>query len=378
MHKIDRMHQVMFAELGDRCLDARFTMDFPVRDRTLPLSIEGYFAKVKVKGQSFWYYRSRGADGSRKDSYVGKVDDAEITERVERFATLKDDLKARRSLVRSLTGQAGLPAPDRFTGAVVERLADAGLFRLRGALVGTVAFQAYAGILGVRLPSAALQTGDADFAKFHSVSAMVGDSIPPILEVLREVDPTFRDLPGFGDKARSARFVNSAGYKVEFLTPNRGSEDHAGRPAEMPSLGGASALPMRFLDFLIKDTVRTVLLHNGGVSVSVPTPQRYAVHKLIVASRRLSDGNGALKRAKDVFQAGTLIRAMGEARMHQDLADAFSEAWGRGPAWQEAVTRGLSYLDAEERDAVHDILGEGLRGIGEDPGEFGLPSAPEP
>jgi len=374
MEKIDRMHEVMFAELGDRCLDARFTMDFPINGQEVPLSIEGYFAKMKVKEQSYWYHRSRKPDGNRKDVYVGKVDDIEITRRVEQFDTLKDNLKARRSLVRTLVDQAGLPSPDRFTGTVVEHLANAGLFRLRGTLVGTVAFQTYSGILGVRMPSAILQTGDADFAQFHAVSAMVGDSIPPILDVLRGIDPSFRDLPSHADPTRSTQFINSTGYKVEFLTPNRGSDDYSGRPAEMPALGGASAQPLRFLDFLIKDPVRSVLLHNGGISVLVPSPQRYAVHKLIVSSRRLSDTNGALKRGKDVHQASTLMQAMGEARMHQDLAEAFAEAWTRGSSWKEAISKGLSYLDKNDRNLIDAILAEGLTGIGESPDEFGISS----
>ena len=40
------------------------------------------------------------------------------------------------------------------------------------------------------------------------------------------------------------------------------------------------------LDFLIRDPVRTVLLHRSGVPVLVPSPERFAVHKLIVATRR--------------------------------------------------------------------------------------------
>ncbi|WJI64332.1 GSU2403 family nucleotidyltransferase fold protein [Mesorhizobium sp. C416B] len=41
----------------------------------------------------------------------------------------------------------------------------------------------------------------------------------------------------------------------------------------------------RFLDFLIRDPIRTALLHRSGLPVLVPSPQRYAIHKLIVASR---------------------------------------------------------------------------------------------
>nr|WP_312002374.1 GSU2403 family nucleotidyltransferase fold protein [Bradyrhizobium hereditatis] len=61
-------------------------------------------------------------------------------------------------------------------------------------LVGTVAYQCYSAVLGTRLDAVAMQTGDADFAQFHEISVAVGDSMPPILEVLRRVDPTFREV----------------------------------------------------------------------------------------------------------------------------------------------------------------------------------------
>ena len=64
-----------------------------------------------------------------------------------------------------------------------------------GVLVGTVAFQAYPAMLGVRLPGALLQTGDIDIAQFKNASVAVGDNTPPVLEVLKGVDTTFRAVP---------------------------------------------------------------------------------------------------------------------------------------------------------------------------------------
>ncbi|WP_245444986.1 GSU2403 family nucleotidyltransferase fold protein [Pseudaminobacter soli (ex Li et al. 2025)] len=46
-------------------------------------------------------------------------------------------------------------------------------------------------VLGVRLPSAPLQTGDADFAQHCSVASLADGSLPPILYILRDVDSTF-------------------------------------------------------------------------------------------------------------------------------------------------------------------------------------------
>lgn len=69
--------------------------------------------------------------------------------------------------------RAGLPGPDPFAGDVTKALAKAGLFRLRSVLIGSVAFSTYAEMLGVRLPAAAMQTGDADFAQDFAISGEV-------------------------------------------------------------------------------------------------------------------------------------------------------------------------------------------------------------
>lgn len=360
MKELDLTYRTMFAELLQRCLDASFHAEFPLDAR---------FVEVPVKGRVYWYL-DRPEGGKVKRTYVGPKDDVDISRRVAEFRALKGDLKSRRKLVSTLTREAGLPVPDRFAGDVVEVLARAGLFRLRGVLVGTVAFQAYAGHLGVRLPSAALQTGDADFAQFHSISTAVDDSLPPVLQILRSVDPTFREIPHQTGARRTTAFTNATNFRVEFLTPNRGSADHDGEASEMPALGGASAQPLRFLDFLIYEPVRSLLLHKSGVPVLVPSPERYAVHKLIVAARRRGDLDGATKRSKDVLQADRLVEALAQTRRQGDLALAFSEAWRRGPAWREAIGKGLGYLQKGRSEAVWEVLAEGLREIGEDPGDF--------
>lgn len=371
MREIDLVYRTMFAELGQRCIDADFIRDFRIEKVDGTFSLEGAFFKMKVKGRDYWYHKGSTADG-RKQTYVGPASDPEITQRVQEFERIKDDQKARRKLVSTLVREAGLPAPDRFTGDVVEALAAAGIFRLRGVLVGTVAFQCYAGLLGVRLGGSALQTGDADFAQFHAISAAVEDSLPPMLEILQRVDPTFREIPSQTDSRKSFAFENKDRYRIEFLTPNTGSADHAGKPAPMPALGGAYAQPLRFLDFLLTDPVRSVMLHRSGISVTVPAPERYAVHKLIVASRRQADDNGILKRDKDVRQAEILMEALIETRRHADLAEVYAEAWKRGPSWKEGIAKGMSFMHEKLLLRMMDGLALGLVEIGEEPEEYGL------
>jgi hypothetical protein len=347
---LDLMFSTMLAELGQRSLDATFTTDY---------NLAGRFVRNVSKGKEYWYFQ----EGDQR-RYVGRMDDEEINKRVEEFAILKDDFRTRRKLVSTLTREAGLTAPDRLTGDVVETLARAGIFRLRAVVVGTVAFQTYSAILGVRLPSAIAMTGDVDLAQDFAISHEVEDSIPPILDLLQNVDPTFRAIPHQGDKARVTAFQNRTGYRVEFLTANRGSDDFTGHPSAMPALGGASAEPLRFLDFLIRDPVRTVMLHGAGVSILVPAPERYAVHKLIVATRRRVVDNDQ-KREKDIKQAGHLFEALTVIRRQDDLAVAWTEAWGRGEAWRAAMISGAGMLHPVARDALRAALAEGGKRIGE-------------
>lgn len=356
MKSIDLVYQTMLAELGQRATDAAWTADFPA---------EGRFVKATVKARRYWYFDTSDEAGSKKRRYVGPVDDPDISQRVETFKREKDDYRARRRMVSSLTREGGMIAPDPMSGDIVGALAAGGLFRLRGVLIGTVAFQTYAGILGVRLPAAALLTGDADIAQDYAISREVEDSLPPILELLQAVDQTFRPVPHRSGSATSSAFQTASGYRVEFLTSNRGSDDHIDQPARMPALGGASADPLRFLDYLIRDPVRTILLHKGGIPVTVPDPSRYAVHKLIVASRRRVDGQSAVKRDKDIRQSALLFEALDQTRRHADLALAYTEAWERGLAWQEGIRFGAAMFDEAEKERLHDSLRLGGQQIGE-------------
>ncbi|GHE73818.1 hypothetical protein GCM10019059_36670 [Camelimonas fluminis] len=304
--------------------------------------------------------------------YVGRFDDPEITRRVEKFKELKAAAKERRQLVRTLVREANLPAPEVFVGRIVEALAKAGFFRLRGVLVGTVAYQCYSAMLGIRLPQSAMMTADPDFAQFHSISVAVDDEMPPVLETLASVDPSFRPIPSQADSHVTTQFITRNNFKVEFLTPNRGSDDLSGKPALMPALGGASAQPLRFLDFLIYQPMRAALLHGAGVPVMVPAPERYAVHKLIIAQRRLHDRDGSAKSQKDLMQAAALMGAFAELGMMGDLCDAYVEAYQRGPVWRELLEQGLQKLPKQEMRKVLAPLAHELEANGHDPAEFGL------
>jgi hypothetical protein len=244
-----------------------------------------------------------------------------------------------------------MPRPNPDMAEVVGALANAGLFRLQCVLVGTVAYQTYPAMLGQRLPNQLLQTADIDIAQFASTSKAVEDQTLPAIEVLRQVDPSFAEVPNIarGQKATSYH-SRRRGLRVDFLAPNEGPDTD--EPQFLPSLG-THAQPLRFLDFLIRDPVPAVLLHKAGVYVSVPAPERYAVHKVIIAQRR---SGAAIKRDKDISQASALLVLLSEMRP-AELRTAWEEAEARGKAWRQALSGGITQLESRARDLLVKCLG---------------------
>jgi hypothetical protein len=181
------------------------------------------------------------------------------------------------------------------------------------------------------------------------VSVAIGDKTPPMLEVLRNVDKTFAEVPHTSGYSWAASYHSKRGLRVDFITPNEGPDSD--EPQNLPALRTAHRL--RFLDFLIHEPAPAVVLHGPGIYVSVPTPERYAVHKLIVALRRPP---GITKKDKDLKQAGTLLEALSEKR-GEELRTVWEEAHERGPKWRKLLLGGMSQLDSRPRDLTLKVLG---------------------
>jgi hypothetical protein len=177
-----------------------------------------------------------------------------------------------------------------------------------------------------------------------------------VLEVLRTVDDKFVPAPGLRDEKGITRYTCPEGLRVEFLTPAQGSDDIMGQPVALPALGGAAGEPLRFLDYLLHEPIRTVILHKGGIPVLVPQPQRYAIHKLIVATRRRA---GESKEMKDLLQASSIAAALLETRRQSDLLEALQDAESRGPHWKEALAKARKRLTSLDLDGVEKCLETG-------------------
>jgi hypothetical protein len=282
-------------------------------------------------GRTYLYDRFR-IGTQMKNRYLGE-DSPALRDRLARAAELKaqaKDRKTRMSRLARVLRSEGMIGTDRETGSLLLAFARAGVFRLGGTLIGTGAYGLYQGELGVRFDSDELaQTGDIDFASFERLSLTLGDRVEEepsdILQSMK-----FDAVPGVFDRQIWKWRQSGGEAMVEFLTPAFG--DEGVKP--LPALG-VSAQALNYLNFLISEPIHALSLYRSGVLVQIPRPERFAIHKLIVASRR-QGGPDEAKARKDRAQAEFLIRILLEDRP-DDLAEAYNHALSQGPRWRDRI-----------------------------------------
>jgi hypothetical protein len=166
---------------------------------------------------------------------------------------------------------------------------------------------------------------------------------PKILEALRLVEPALPEvlnslgmspIGSLNAKKPTRWRMTGSDFVVDFLAP---SFDEREGPQKLEALG-VWAQGLHFLNFLIRDPIPAAALYREGVLVQVPRPERFAIHKLIVAARRHGPGKG--KAEKDIEQARALIAALGEMRPHE-LGTVYEEALQQGDAWRMAIEASL-------------------------------------
>ncbi|MDF1586132.1 nucleotidyltransferase family protein [Marinimicrococcus flavescens] len=303
--------------------------------------IRGTPTRRERGGRSYWYERYR-IGSSVKERYLGEDSDV-LRARFGSLERLKGEREGRRRerarLVRLLRSERFV-GMEGATGSLLAAFARAGVFRLGGVLVGTNAFRIYEGELGLRLGlDQTAMTSDIDIASFERLSLALGETVlPTISELLAEF--AFSPVPGLGSE-RTWRWRQAGGEAVvEFLTPSFEEEEGVRDLAAL----GVSARALHHLNYLIADPIPAAAVWRNGVLVVVPRPERFAIHKLIVADRR-REGPDSLKARKDLLQAGLLIAVLAEDRP-DDLALAHEDAARRGPRWRERIARSLARAPA--------------------------------
>ncbi len=290
---------------------------FEVEPATISRRIEG--------GQRRLYASMR--EGVRlRQVYLGTEGSHEAEAKAEAHRQAMAAARQRRKTVSALK-RLGIPAPPLAVGRILDALARAGIFEAGGVLAGTGAYQCYPCVVGHILPAASLMTRDVDLSLARVVVPRLSRLQRPLDDILREADPTFAAVMR-GEKAPQS-FRNGAGFMVDLLTtPGR-------RPGPVLIRGlGAYATPLPFMDFLIDEPIRATALYGRGVAVMVPQPARFAIHKMVIARRRVAQKQ---KAPKDLMQANALIEAL-KSFDPDGLDDALHVARQRGGDLKSVAT----------------------------------------
>jgi hypothetical protein len=303
--------------------------------------LRGTPTRVERNKKIYWYDSFRVGSEVRK-TYIGEDSD-EIRARLARHGELvvkrAEAQGSRARMIRILRAE-GFLGVDASTGALLNAFAQSGVFRLGGTIVGTQAFRLYEGELGLRYAfDQTAQTRDIDIASFERLSLALDDATsPPLPAILK--DYAFEAAPGLPG-AEAWRWRQTRGeLLVEFLTPSF-DEDEGVRPLAALNV---RAQALHHLNYLIADPIVAAAPYRRGVLVQIPRPERFAIHKLIVADRR-RDGPASLKAVKDRAQAAFLIEALAQDRP-DDLAEAYTDAAARGPRWGQRLAATLARMPA--------------------------------
>lgn len=294
--------------------------------------LEGSVVLVENKGGRYWVVRRRF--GSKVvETRIGP-DNVENEKRSGVLREQNDDLRKWSRDTGRLVSQlrvAGMPTPTPGTGKLINALARTGFFRSGGVLAGTHAYGLYALELGIRARDDLAMTEDVDIAASRSVSIISedGKGLAASLEGIG-----LRPVVGPGEE-NPVRWETDDGVVLDVLTPKRRGAEASVRHDGL----GVWAQALAYLDFSLDSAIDAVVLYRDGLPVRIPAPERFAVHKLIVASVRR--GTHRAKSEKDLAQAAWLVEALSEARPFE-LAEALDAARDRGPKWRRAIDDSLA------------------------------------
>ena len=308
------------------------TLYADLADRVAQVDVRpGSISTKTVDGRKYLYAVEKDGQ-TRIQRYLGPVDDLQAQMQAAQIRQAAEQAKQRRNTV-TLLKNSRVPGPTLVIGRILETVANAGLFQRGVTLVGTAAYQTYPCIVGSYLPASALMTNDIDLSVAEFVASQKEEDLQ---KILMRADPTFKPHWSRDDK-RPKAFKASNGFSVDILTSyGRGRRS----PIEIASLGCA-AQALSFQEYPADESIEAVVLHGTGVNVRVPSPLRYAIHKLIVAQQRAPAS--IAKKRKDLAQARELIDIFIETDPDA-VQDTLDDARARGRSWKTAINASLTEL----------------------------------
>ena len=296
-------------------------------------NLPGSFSLKNIKSKPYWYYQTPDLTGGQTQIFIGRAT-AELTALID----IHRNGSGAKFHLKQLAQQAmavGCPYITASHAKIIARLSDAGFFQAGGILVGTHVFMGYQNYLGLRWVSGA-QTADLDFA---NAGKNISVAIPS--DVKMDMGTAIDSLKmGFVPVKSLTTYVKSdeSDLQIDFITSmHRGGDT----PVLVKALN-ATMQPLKFMEFSMEAPIQLVLLaQQGPITVTVPPPEKYAVHKLLVYGERPQSGR--VKSLKDLEQAAALIEYLG-----QHDAQALNAAWvdliGRGDGWLQRAQQGLLAL----------------------------------
>ena len=297
--------------------------------------LAGTFTTKSVGGRDYVYFQYSDPGGTKRQFSIGLRTPA-VDAIVEAYADGRGrhvaELEQIDRLVRLLRA-GGLTATPHAVARVLRGLADAGVFRLGGVLVGSYGFALIGNVLGVHWPEAAWRTQDVDVAsRMELATPALEADVPQVLESLQM---GFVPVPQFDPRHASTSFkVRGKQLRVDLITPGR---ERQTAPVYIPRFKAAAA-PIKFLSLLMHEHVSAVAVDGGATRVTVPAPARFALHKLLVSqSRSVAQQT---KSGKDLHQSALLLEVLAEDRPG-DLEAAAVHFSASGPTVTAKVLRAL-------------------------------------
>lgn len=275
------------------------------QETALPGTPGSVLERTNASGFRFYAHQYYDANGRKVEKYLaGPVGDPAADDRAkalnQRIAELNTAIKNLR-----LLGREGFKLADAKTFATLASLHNHALFEAGAVLVGSHAYGVLLNQLGAR--AAQYATQDVDIARSAELAFPEAPQ-KSFLEIIRESGIAFVEIPGLDKRKPSTSFkeAGSSFFQVDLLVP---SATDAIKTVRVPELGAhATALP--YLKYLLAQSEESVVLaREGCCMLRVPTPERFALHKLFVSQLRKQRGQ---KSIKDLSQASVLLAILAE------------------------------------------------------------------
>lgn len=274
------------------------------------LNVEGTIAVKEVKGKKYAYIQ-RKKNGKWFYQYLGPLENESVKKLVESLKKQKDlcaKQKERIKFFTELLKGTGVIPVSGFLERVIEKLSKNGVIFGKGILIGTLAFLSYQTKLGFSAIEKSGRTGDIDVVGSKEICFVIENEVSNInvLDALEELKKEFIPEAPVGEEI-PVRLIHSSGLRIEFLYPHKAGPPGKITGKEKTGFAGIGAVELPYLDLLVEDSTTGILAGLKSLyPVTVPSPEKFVAHKLIIAGRREKID----KAIKDIMQIEILLKVM--------------------------------------------------------------------